>query len=84
MAKRQGDYRVWDLVIVTDSGRDAPHWTANTRESCRRELRSLRSGGLRGQPRIASRCPHFVDNQGSCHACGIDMGGTLCRTTTTH
>ena len=31
----------WTLWIVTTEGRKVPHWTADTRERCRAERRSL-------------------------------------------
>jgi len=35
----------WELVVVTDSGREIPHWESRTREGCRAEARRLRAQG---------------------------------------
>lgn len=36
----------WTLFIVTDTGREVPHWSASTRQACR-EMKPTLSKGVR-------------------------------------
>lgn len=46
--------REWTLFLVSkDTGSEIPHWTAPTRESCRRELKSLKA-------QCGGRLPRFI------------------------